>query len=116
MTVTIGSRTLLALTCVKCGHLRQGSDFFSKSRTPRASRRYGYCRHCRVLISSNANKRRRNEVRGRALRNGQPWGSEEVKNMYALIDEGLSHAEVAMELQRPVQGIEHAIERYPRSR
>ena len=115
MRINIGSRTLVAKTCGKCGHFKQSRDFNSHiDKNTKRLVHSGYCKKCHVAAAAESNRRIRERTRQEAVRAGQPWGAEDLNEMYALINKGYSHAQIALMMGRSILGVEHALERYPR--
>lgn len=102
MKISIGSRTLLAKTCLICGELKDARNF------GRVSKIYynSYCHKCKnetsAVPTTVRHQQRALEV---AVRYGQPWTEAELDKLQEMAANGFTGPQMALALNRSVYAV-----------
>ena len=102
MRITVGPRTLLAKTCVRCGLFKMADQFgFVRGGKYKDS----FCRACHNLDSRPGIVAHQDRAKAVAVKHRQPWTARELDRLHEMTQKGLSAPKIALALNRTVYAI-----------
>lgn len=112
MKLQIGQRTLLAKTCMRCGELKQASEFkLGRRGTSRKMYYNSECWPCHKARIQKVTKDANNKSLDVATSHYYEWTDSDLTEVAFLSQMGHSAAEIAAKLNRTVSAIYNARQR-----
>ena len=101
MRITVGKRTILAKTCPLCGEFKMADQFGVLHKYYRAS----YCRRCHNVHGRPKIREHQLKALDVAHKHRRPWTEDDIDKMRQMIHEGLSGAQMALQLRRTLYAV-----------
>lgn len=104
MRICVGTRTLVAKTCIICRELKMAEEYgwVMPDGTPY---RDSNCKRCKNQLNQPINAQKNAESRRRATKGGDTWTEKDFKLLTEMTEEGRPAIEIAQTLGRSRQGI-----------
>lgn len=111
------SRTLLARTCTRCGHFKQGDEFKVMWLSTHKNRnkswaRHPWCRPCVLNVTEAATKKANHKSWDKAYNHRQHWTCDELDHLYVLHRVGYSGEVIAETLGRSIAAVRQAYHKH----
>lgn len=102
--MVIGTRILLAKTCLMCCKLKQACEF---GWVVVSGKRYrnSYCQDCKNVRGRPVMKRHQERATTVAVRNREPWTAHDLDRLVEMAQRGLTGPQMALALNRTVYAV-----------
>lgn len=101
MQLSVGTRTLLAKSCARCGVFKMADQFAVILKKYRDS----YCRVCHCASAAPSTRKHQQEASEGAVRHRQPWTGTDLHLLAEMTAEGAVAAEIARALNRTIYSV-----------
>lgn len=108
--IVIGTRTILAKTCLGCFSLKPGSEF----RVTYGGYKHSQCISCTGRMARASSERSNNLTIDRAVSHRSEWTQEKIDLVWELTDKGMKAKEIAVFLGRSLYSIYMIKNKHPR--
>ena len=99
--INVGTRTVVAKSCVLCGVLKMANQFAVVQKKYRDS----YCRTCHNRHGRPVMRGHQETASKAASKHREPWTDSDISRLRELIEDGLTGPQIALALKRTVYSV-----------